>query len=121
MDEVSGNSKTYAPGTSMMMAQRDLPRSSKKKAKSIRAQAKVYAASFLQSAQKLTDESNVATEYNSIAKVIAGIMHTQMSARVGIKKFGDRARDALRKEFKQMVDKSVYRATRKKGTHSGTD
>jgi hypothetical protein len=40
-------------------------------------------------------------------------MFTQMSARTGIRKHGDAAREALRTEFRQMVNKHVYTPLRK--------
>jgi hypothetical protein len=43
-------------------------------------------------------------------RAITGIMFTQMSPKAGIKRHGDKARDALREEFKQMIYKRVYSA-----------
>ena len=54
------------------------------------------------------------TKPQHLVQTIAGLMLTQMTARAGIRKHGDRARDAIRKEFKQMVDKNVYSAMRKR-------
>ena len=50
----------------------------------------------------------------TLSKTISGMMFTQMSARKGIKVHGELARNAIKKEFKQMIDKHVYSALRKK-------
>ena len=72
-----------------------------------------YRYGFLQ-AQLDTVFSQVKDDMNKTTSTIAGMMFNQMSARTGIKKHGDAARDALRKEFKQIVDKHVYSGIRKK-------
>jgi hypothetical protein len=48
-----------------------------------------------------------------LTSTLTGIMFHQMSASAGIRKHGDAARDALRKEFRQMVDKRVYTPLRR--------
>ena len=72
-----------------------------------------YRYGFFQ-AQLDTVFSKVKEDMNKTTSTIAGMMFNQMSARTGIKKHGDAARDALRKEFKQIVDKHVYSGIRKK-------
>ena len=41
-----------------------------------------------------------------------GMLFQQMSARAGYKRFGDAARDATRREFKQLIDKDVFTPVR---------
>ena len=44
----------------------------------------------------------------SVQKVIHGWVMTQMSAKAGIRRFGDAARDAMRAEFRQLDEKGVF-------------
>ena len=41
-------------------------------------------------------------------KIVHGWVMTQMSARAGIRRFGDAARDAMRREFQQLDNKGVF-------------
>ena len=49
-----------------------------------------------------------ASHQREVVSALSGVMLYQMSAKAGIRKHGDAARDALRDEFRQMIDKRVY-------------
>lgn len=54
------------------------------------------------------DGSPTAPKMQSLRKVIFGLVFTQMSAQKGIKKHGQVAWDALKKEFEQLKDMDVF-------------
>ena len=45
---------------------------------------------------------------NEVHRILHGWVMTQMSAKAGIRRFGDAARDAMKKEFRQLDDKGVF-------------
>jgi hypothetical protein len=47
---------------------------------------------------------------HNIHKTLTGLLMNQMSAKKGIRMFGEQAREALRKEFRQLIEKHVFTA-----------
>ena len=61
-----------------------------------------------------TDHQTSCKATPELKKQVCGFILTQMTAKVGIKRFGDPARQAMREEFKELDDKGVFEPMRPK-------